>query len=245
MKTNASIQYVDIPKPERPLNPTPLEMIIYNYELKARQFHNARDRKAPVNEPLQSKQDRIAKRNRDWQHLKVERRKIAAHFALQTQLESYREANKQRPVMELLTENHHPTKRLARNLAAVGEAKPTTFHEPHHIIPGQGKFARPEMRVCRLNLHTFGYGINDPINGVWLRNYEKNRQDDWATPTAPSHRPIHTKEYERWISSQFLNDNLPEGIFLNRLRAVKSMLKTGTHPAHILAKASGNTGSEA
>ena len=242
MKASESIQYIEIPKPERPTNPTPLEMIIYNYELEARKFHNTRNKMAPVNESAEDKRARIAKRDRDWQHLRVERRKIAAHLKLQTQLNLYREANKKRSAFELLAEDHHPTKKLARNLAAIGEAKPTTFHEPHHIIPGQGKYDQPIMEICRINLHTFGYGINDPVNGVWLRNFDKNKQDDWATPVAPSHRPIHTMKYESWISDQFLNDNLPEGIFINRLRSVKYMLKTGSHPDHILEKAAPTNG---
>lgn len=244
IKTGTPVQYVDIPKPDRPLNPTPLEMIIYNYEVEARKFHNTRNQQAPANETAEAKQARIAKRDRDWQHLRVERRKIAAHFKLQTQLNSYREANKQRSALELLAESHHPTRKLARNLATIGEAKPTAFHEPHHIIPGAGKYDQAQIEICRLNLHAFGYGINDPLNGVWLRNYEKNRQDDWATPTAPSHRPLHTKEYERWISDQFRNDNLPEEIFFNRLRTTKHMLKTGTHPDYILVNAPKTKGTE-
>lgn len=220
-------------------------MIIYNYELKARDFHNARNKGAPANESVVAKKARIDKCNRDWQHLKVERRKIAAHFKLQTQLTQYRESCKQRTALELLAEKHHPTKNLAKNLAAVGEIQPTPFHEPHHIIPGKGKYAQAQIEVCRLNLHMFGYGINDPLNGVWLRNFEPNRPDDWATPLAPSHRPLHNKEYERWISGQFRNDNLPEEIFFNRLRTTKSKLKTGNLPDHIFVSNAGGKGNKA
>lgn len=245
MRANLPIKFTEIPKPERPLNPTPLEMIIYNYEVEARKFHNARNKTAPANESAEAKQVRIDKCNRDWQHLKIQRRQIAAQFKLQTQLTQYREACKQRSVFELQAENHHPTKTLARNLAAIGEAKPTTFHEPHHIIPGKGKYEQIDMELCRLNLHGFGYGINDPINGVWLRNYEQNKYDDWATPKSPSHRPLHNANYEDWISDQFLNDNLPEEIFTNRLRIAKYKLKTGSHPAYILEKGSSKSGRSA
>lgn len=245
MKSNAPIQYVEYPKPERPSNPTPLEMIIYNYELKARDFHNARNKGAPANESAVAKKARIDKCNRDWQHLKVERRKIAAHFKLQTQLTQYRESCKQRSAFELLAEKHHPTKTLAKNLAAVGEIKPTSFHEAHHIIPGKGRYMQADMELCRLNLHGFGYGINDPINGLWLRNFEPNRQDDWATPKSPTHRPLHNENYEDWISDQFINDNLPEEIFINRLRTVKLKLKTGKHPSYITQKGASKTGSTA
>lgn len=49
------------PMPERPLNPTPLEMIIYLYELKAHDFHNARHKAAPKSETPQQKAERAAK----------------------------------------------------------------------------------------------------------------------------------------------------------------------------------------
>jgi len=236
MKANLPIQYVEIPKPERPLDPTPLEMIIYNYELEARKFHNERNKAAPANECPKVKQARLAKCDRDWKHLRLERKKIAAHFKMQTQLSRYREANQQRDIEAMLTETHHPTRRLVRNLRAVGEAKPTQFHEAHHIIPGSGRHIKQMIEECRLNLHLHGVGINDPLNGVWLRNYEKNKSDDWATPNAPSHRPIHTHNYENWIADHFLNDNLPESIFISRLRHVKALLKTGEHPQSILEK---------
>ena len=238
MKSHSSTQFTASTVPQRPLNPSPLEMIIYNYEVKAHAFHSDKSKSAPKNETSKAKQERTAKHQRDWQHLRLERRKIAAHFKLQTQLTQYREANSQRSVEQLMAEDHHPTKRLGRNLRAIGEAKPTSFHEAHHIIPGVGRYEQFKMEECRLNLHLYGYGINDPFNGVWLRNYEKNRPDDWATPESPSHRPMHTRSYENWIAEHFLSDNLPESIFLNRLRNVKVMLKTGTHPQRILQKQS-------
>lgn len=239
MKQRQSNEYVNFPRPARPENPSPLEMVIYQYELKASAFHNGRNRVAPANETAKQKADRIAKRDRDWQHLRLERRKIAAHLKMQENLTAYREGNKQKSLSELASETHHPTKMLARNLQAVGEPKPTPMHEPHHIIPGAGKHRKQLMILSRLNLHAFGIGINDPLNGIWLRNFAKNTADDWATPESPAHRPIHTFNYETWISSQFSNDNLPETVFLSRLQTVKRKLRDGTHPENILQRKAG------
>ena len=239
MKQRQSNEYVNFPRPARPENPSPLEMVIYQYELKASAFHNGRNSVAPANETAKQKADRIAKRDRDWQHLRLERRKIAAHLKMQENLTAYREGNKQKSLSELASESHHPTKMLARNLQAVGEPKPTPMHEPHHIIPGAGKHRKQLMILSRLNLHAFGIGINDPLNGIWLRNFAKNTADDWATPESPAHRPIHTFNYETWISSQFSNDNLPETVFLSRLQTVKRKLRDGTHPENILQRKAG------
>ncbi|WP_166837402.1 AHH domain-containing protein [Rheinheimera pleomorphica] len=239
MKQRQSNDYVNFPRPVRPENPSPLEMVIYQYELKASEFHNGRNKMAPANETAKQKADRIAKRDRDWQHLRLERRKIAAHLKMQENLTAYREGNKQKSLSELASESHHPTKMLARNLQAVGEPKPTPMHEPHHIIPGAGKHRKQLMILSRLNLHAFGIGINDPLNGIWLRNFAKNTADDWATPESPAHRPIHTFNYETWISSQFSNDNLPETVFLSRLQTVKRKLRDGTHPENILQRKAG------
>ena len=236
MKQRLSNEYVNLPRPVRPEEPTPLEMIIYQYELKACDFHNGRNRQAPANETAAQKAERIAKRDRDWQHLRLERRKIAAHVKMQENLTAYREENKTKSVRELATEKHHPTKLLARNLQAVGEPKPTPMHEPHHVIPGAGKHQKVQIMRSRLNLHAFGVGINDPLNGIWLRNFAKNTPDDWTTPEAPAHRPLHTFNYETWISSLFSNDNLPESVFISRLQSVKRKLRDGTHPDNILQR---------
>lgn len=166
------------------------------------------------------------------------------HVRQQERLQNYRDSNTLKSIQDLAAENHHPTARLAKNLAAIGEPKPTKFHEAHHIIPGKGKYQQVEMAICRLNLHAFGVGINDPLNGVWLRNFGSSEKDDWATPKAPSHRPLHTFNYETWVGSQFLNDNLPAPVFMSRLRSAKRKLKYGTHPPEIVERGGGVRGSE-
>lgn len=101
MKPGQSNQYMNFPRPTRPENPSPLEMIIYQYELKASEFHNGRTSHAPANETAKQKADRIAKRDKDWQHLRLERRKIAAHIMYQENLTAYRKSNESKSVREL------------------------------------------------------------------------------------------------------------------------------------------------
>ena len=67
------------PHPERPQNPSPLEMAIYNYELKAKEFHNKRiAQKGKASEDLKNKMAR------DFNHLQKEKERITAHARLQT-----------------------------------------------------------------------------------------------------------------------------------------------------------------
>lgn len=182
------------PKPERPQDPTPLEMAIYNYELKAKSYYDR-----------QANEDSICmeKMNRDYIHLQSEMKRIESLCAAQEALAAYRSSNESKIPDELRKEPHHPTTKLAKFLTAVGEPKPTVNHEAHHIICGVGRFLKARMALARLNLHNHGMGINDPLNGVWLCNTEKNKKDDGATPDSVPHRRIHRKNYETWITSSF------------------------------------------
>ena len=126
--------------------------------------------------------------------------------------------------------------KLAKYLAASGEPKPTTFHEAHHIVPGKGSHKQAKIIEVRLILHSHGIGINDPYNGVWLANFIRNKKDDWATPPAPTHRKLHSFNYETWIVENLDIEDLPTEAYLARLRNIKRQLKDGTHPGKILEK---------
>ncbi|WP_018692535.1 AHH domain-containing protein [Algicola sagamiensis] len=229
-------EYIPTPRPARPSEPTPLDMAIYNFQLKAAEFHDKRNKAAPINESPAARKERVQKRDRDMEHLLLEQRKIEAHAKIQRALKNYQEDNLSKDPDELLDEAHHPTARLAKYLTANGEPKPTVFHEAHHIIPGKGRFLQEEMLTVRLNLHTYGVGINDPKNGVWLANYLRNKQDDWATPDAPAHRQVHGYNYENWLYTNLGIGIIPEQIFLGRLRVMKRQLKDGSQPSQVTAK---------
>ena len=227
---------VTFPIPQRPNNPTSMELAIYRFQVKARKYH--------INQAaLANNKDKLAsaRSERDAKHLDIERATIVSHSkAMENKLIEYRKESKDKNPLELLKEEHHPTNILARNLRAVGEPKPTTFHEAHHIIPGKGRYIQASIIACRLNLHRHGVGINDPLNGIWLRNFKRNKPHDWATEKAPGHREIHRHNYESWITANFSNNRLPDQIFLNRLNKVKRQLRDGTMPEKVMQKKDAN-----
>lgn len=217
------------PKPERPSGATALEMAIYNYELKAQSYHNAKC-KNPTKEKL-------ARLEADYLHLKNEKRRIKSVVIAQTALAEYRRECGLSSADELLEEEHHPTNDLAKYLSAVGEPKPTNLHEAHHIISGKGRYNTSAMMDARLNLHLMNIGINDPHNGIWLINFVKNKAIDWSTTNAPPHRKIHRYNYETWIGAM-LGESMAtdKTVFLNKLRNTKMLIRTGMLPARIFEK---------
>ena len=216
-----------------------MDMSVYHFKCKAADFYNKLNENAQQNESEANRQKRIDNHQRDMDHLFMLQRTIEAHVLVQ-ELKTYQEENEQKTEHELLQEGHHPTKKLARYLTAAGEPKPTTFHEPHHIVPGKGLYRQRNMMTVRLNLHAHGIGINDPCNGVWLTNFLKNKPEDWATPEAPPHRKLHGFNYETWIFTKLRNSHLPAHIFLGILKDIKRQLKDGTHPAKIVEKKDAN-----
>lgn len=215
------------PHPSRKQDPTALELAIYNFELKAKAYY---DKKMKSDNSTELK-------NRlkiDYKHLQLEKKRIESIGVAQSYLEKYREESNQSDLSTLSKESHHPTKKLATFLFAIGEPKPTPAHEAHHIIPGKGRFDIRAILAARLNLHLAGVGINDPFNGTWLINFLHNKEFDWATPDAPPHRKIHRRNYETWIGRTLgQQNNNNKAKFINSLRVVKTHIKTGTLPQQI------------
>ena len=186
-------------------------MAIYNYELLAKKHYDDKRRKSAASKE---------KLQRDYGHLQKERKRLEHLLIAQQSLESYRAENEGTSVKELAEEEHHPTEKLAKFLRAAGEPKPTSYHEAHHIVCGKGRYRQRLTYAARLRMHSFGIGINDPTNGVWLRNFEKNKSDDWATPDTVSHRRLHRHNYEVWVSTS-LRTKVNKLDFINALRGVK------------------------
>lgn len=218
------------PRPERPSDPSPLAMAIYNFELKAKKYHDEANKQNPDAEKLK-------KLVKDYDHLQAEKKRIESVSIAQIALKEYRELNSSSAQFELAEEQHHPTNILARFLFSVGEPKPTKEHEAHHIISGKGRYNQQAILRARLNLHMAGIGINDPHNGIWLINFVKNKSHDWATKDAPPHRKIHRYNYESWIGGSLGGDmNANKALFMNKLRNVKVAIRTGTLPSKIFEK---------
>ena len=229
------MKYTPKPRPIRPSNPSALELAIYRYECQAAEYHDKKNSVAPNNESKEACKQRIDALEKDWAHLQHERKKITAQVMLQQDLETYRAENKLKDEDELFEEAHHPTRVLARNLTAVGEPKPSSIHDPHHIIPGKGRFQQVRLVVTRLALHAHGIGINDPLNGAWLPRYKKHK-GHWAGSEAPAHREIHRYNYESWIVNTFSSPMLPEQAMISRLQRVKHKLLHGGYPQKIIEK---------
>ena len=129
-------------------------------------------------------------------HLHSERRRIKNQAQIEERLEVYRQRGLEVAAEDpeaLLKEKHHPTKVLGRHMRAVGRARPSKRHSPHHIIEGKGK--QSATSDTRLLLHIFGIRINDPDNGVWLPMHKADK-GHWSMPKAPAHSEIHTYNYE-------------------------------------------------
>lgn len=224
------MQLQKYPRPERPANPSALEMAIYNFEIKAKLFHDENNKKNPNSEKLK----KLAK---DYTHLQNEKKRIESVSLAQTVLAAYRKNNSAASTETLLDEEHHPTDNLAKFLFAVGEPKPTQQHEAHHIISGKGRYNQEAILRARLNLHIAGVGINDPFNGIWLINFLKNKSHDWATKESPPHRKIHRYNYESWIGGTLGTTSVTNTQqFLNKLRNVKMKIRTGTLPNKVFEK---------
>jgi A nuclease family of the HNH/ENDO VII superfamily with conserved AHH len=217
-----------------PKSPCPLELAIYQFEQKAKGYHQLKtnscdnlsaNKRAELDNQLEC----------NLRHLKSERERISILSKLQANLESYRKSSTKSDAVGLLKEKHHPTDKLANHLRAVGEPRPGLKHDAHHIIPGKGRWQQKPLIAARLNLHFHGVGIHDPLNGVWL---PRNREDKghWATPKAPAHKEIHRYNYETWISRKFSVTNLSKGAFIASLRDIKRLLKYGGYDAKITAK---------
>ncbi|NMF47842.1 hypothetical protein HHL01_06575 [Pseudoalteromonas arctica] len=224
------IQLQRYPMPDRPSNPSPLEMAIYNYELLAKKHYDDKRRKSAASKE---------KLQRDYDHLQKERKRLEHLLIAQQSLESYRAESGGSSVKELAEEEHHPTEKLAKFLRAAGEPKPTSYHEAHHIVCGKGRYRQRLTYAARLRMHSFGIGINDPTNGVWLRNFEKNKSDDWATPDTVSHRRLHRHNYEVWVSTS-LRTKVNKLDFINALRGVKIKIKNHMMPASVMMRKNAN-----
>lgn len=223
----------------RPANPSAAELALDRYDMLVKDFYakyktnNARTApKAQVKRMLEAEQ-------RDLKFLKMKRTQLIAHAKvteMEAELRDYVKGNQSKKLKELEEEEHHPTQKLARNLTASGEPKPTTNHEAHHIIPGKGRFKQTAIQAARLELHMHQIGINDPRNGVWMMNFRKNNDLNWVDPKSPAHRSIHRFNYENWIARIFVTGGMTKQMVIARLNRIKMSLKDGEYPSKITQK---------
>lgn len=222
----------------RPKTTNPLALAIYDFEQKAKKFHDKQALNAPENETPEARKARENRREVDFAHLKSERTRIRQFATIQAELELYKKTNQalsetDAGIDTLMGEAHHPTDDLNTHLAAIAEPKPSIRHDAHHIVMGKGKYQQAQMMDARLALHLHGIGINDPRNGVWLPREYKDK-GHWATPGAPAHKEIHRYNYETWIIGKFAVPEISKRVLIDRLRECKTMLKYGGYPPEIV-----------
>lgn len=230
--------------PQRPDDPSPLELAIYNFEVECAKYHNGKAAALSATLSKEERQKLYSAQQRDWQHLQRRKKAIAMHAKLQGELEGYRAQNQLAEPEDLAQEEHHPTRRLRRNLHAVGEVQPSPKHAAHHIIMGKGKHLFDAMARARMNLHLQGVGINDPVNGVWLahsrakseewrlKDSSQNRPKHWASPESPVHLTMHGINYETWVTASLALE-LPDEVFMATLERIKLQLRFGGYPKAI------------
>jgi hypothetical protein len=118
---------------------------------------------------------------------------------------------------EDLAYNHRRT--LARNIIAVDKAVRPAKAAAHHIVA----LAEPEARPSRLLIFSWGIGINDGDNGVFLPTSCVGMP---GYPNAAHHSPYHKLAYHLRVLTrlQVANDQ-PSG--RTQLRAIKADLQAG------------------
>ncbi|WP_417355054.1 MULTISPECIES: AHH domain-containing protein [Gammaproteobacteria] len=240
-----STAFKPLPIPERPNDPSPLELAIYNFEVECAKYHNSKNTTAGLKDlSKEERNKRQAAQQRDWQHLQRRKKAIAMHSKLSSELQAYQADSKLKDPRELLEEKHHPTRKLSRNLHAVGEVKPSPKHAAHHIVMGKGQYSEGRMHDVRLSLHMYGVGINDPRNGVWLAHNTVGSEDwsvakkeqkprHWASPDSPIHLTMHGANYENWIVTILGTPFMEERTFMAHLNGIKTKLRSGNYPKHI------------
>lgn len=225
-----------VEQPDAPNQPTksatPLERAIYEYQLKADEFHK---------KELASKTATGADKEqllKEWREARVYldqmRMKIDTLAALEDGLAKYRDEfgilDSEERLLAMRSEKYHPTHVLRNNLIADSDPPPTPKHNPHHIVMGKGRWRKREMTRVRLKMFDVGIRINDSKNGVWLH---PDKCDHWATPDSPIHNPLHGYNYETWVIGR-LQLTLSNEEFERNLKGLKSALKTDTWPKKIL-----------
>lgn len=118
---------------------------------------------------------------------------------------------------EDLTYNHRRT--LARNIVAGGKAARPADSAAHHVVA----LADPEARPARLLIFSWGIGINDADNGVFLPRHGVGSP---GYPNAAHHSPYHKLAYHLGVLARLQRANDQPG-GRTQLRAMKADLQSG------------------
>ncbi len=117
----------------------------------------------------------------------------------------------------------HP-EALADSLEGVGLPRPSSIHEPHHIVP----WSDPRAARAREILEEAGIGVDNAANGVWLPRTSRVTSENILNESLTSHDVVHTNRYFDKIT-EILEIYGPEGADM-ALQRIGMSLELGTFP---------------
>lgn len=116
---------------------------------------------------------------------------------------------------------------LAENLEAVGEPRPSQYHEPHHIVPENDVRADRAREI----LEGAGVGVHDANNGVWLARTSRGvASESGITGGAfTSHDSIHTTRYMTELTGRLESAQAADRV-VDEMQLVKLEIELGIFP---------------
>jgi HNH/ENDO VII superfamily nuclease len=116
---------------------------------------------------------------------------------------------------------------LAENLENAGEARPSQYHEAHHIVPEND--ARAD--TARTILQNAGIDVNDSNNGVWLARTSRGASSpSGITGDAfSSHDSIHTNVYMNELTDRLEWAQATDTVY-ETMQSIKIEIELGIFP---------------
>ncbi|WP_158658097.1 AHH domain-containing protein [Agarilytica rhodophyticola] len=129
---------------------------------------------------------------------------------------------------------HHRSSRLARNMTAAGDPRPSSRCDCHALISG----AHEGSVILRAIMAWLLMRIDDPFNGCWLpKDWDDRKYMPNYLRHAVPHCRIHHTEYYNWLNRRinYLTIKTPEQL-INALRIVRVLLQSGNVPPNVMPK---------
>jgi hypothetical protein len=115
---------------------------------------------------------------------------------------------------------------LAESLESSGMPRPSSIHEPHHIVPS----GSPGAERARTILEEAGIHVDDAANGVWLpRTSRVAREGAVVNEAISSHDTIHTARYMAEITSR-LEAAAEVDMVYEEMEAIRMLIELGRFP---------------
>jgi RHS repeat-associated protein len=113
--------------------------------------------------------------------------------------------------------------KLRKNMIANRKRPPVWPHDAHHIVQS-GK----PMADVKKHMAKYGVDINSHHNGVFLPS-SKAVVKEYRLAPIPSHKSLHTPEYQDAVRQRILSQHIQTGI-INELNQIKAEILKGRFP---------------